>query len=604
MSGRITGRTGKNQVRVKSNCFISCLLFIGIFFLVQGTGVYAGNGDPVERLWMVHDRELYLDGDTIWLKITGTDARSGKMLSLSSTAYVELVGRGEQLVARTKIPLSNATGCGWILIPEGLLSGNYYLRAYTSWMKNGGPGEYAYSMVSVVNPFQPLYHSRNRTSGDTVGGSGAYKSGSSEFQKIGESEKEMKLSLDMGMEKTTFRRGEPARLSIRVSDMNNRPVEAHLSASVYFTDTSLVKSRGLMIQTGASGLSAYEKSHLLHYPELTGAAVSGRVLDRNTGEPVSGTLITCTSLGQASRFQVFRTGLDGRFRFVPRTEQAVADLVFHVPGKDVPIDIIPDDPYYDRFPEISLPVLQLEESHLSYVEQLSVNRQVTEQYENAGKPAPEHPGGGNAFFYGQPSETVDLEDYIRLPVMEEVFRELVRTVILYRSGGEMKLGIIDAVTIDIIGENPLFLLDGVPLEGHGAILGLDPSLLRFIRVVDSRYFVGEMEFDGIIDLESDRGDYRDFELPSSTVLYRFQGATTNCRDHSAPGDPVPGSGKGDHQPDFRTLLYWNPEFLTGAGGTAEISFSTPDVPGSYQVVVEGVTRDGTKGRALQSFKVK
>lgn len=577
---------------------------MSFIFQVKGIGVYADTGDFGEKLWIVHDRELYLDGDTIWLRITGTDPESGKMQSLSSTAYVELLGRGEQLVARTKIRLNHAIGCGRIIIPEGLLSGNYYLRAYTSWMKNTGPPGYAYSMVSVVNPFQPLYHSGNRMAGDSADVSGASRSGSSGIRQAGITQSEMKLSLDLGMEKTRFGRGEPVSISIGVRDKRSRTVDAHLSVSVHLTDTSLVQSRELVIGANASSASVHDKTHLLYYPELIGPAVSGRVVERRFGQPAEGILVTCSSTDPVSQFQVFRTGPDGRFRFVPRPNAEDADLVFNVTDQGLPWNIVLDDPYCDRFLEISLPALHLDKRHLSYVEQLSVNKQVMNRYRDDAEPGPEDPGMGNPFFYGQPSETVDLEDYIRLPVMEEVIRELVRSVILYRSGGEMKLGIIDAVTIDIIGENPLFLLDGVPLEGHRAILGLDPSLLRFIRVVDSRYFVGEMEFDGIIDLESARGDYRDFELPSSTVLYRFQGATTNCRDHSAPGDPVPGSGKGDHQPDFRTLLYWNPEFLTGAGGTAEISFSTPDVPGSYQVIVEAISRDGTRGRARQRFEVK
>ncbi len=188
--------------------------------------------------------------------------------------------------------------------------------------------------------------------------------------------------------------------------------------------------------------------------------------------------------------------------------------------------------------------------------------------------------------------------------MEEVIRELVRSVILYRTDGEPKLGIIDAESKNIIGEDPLFLLDGVPLTGHAEVLEIDPTLLRFIHVVDSRYFVGEMEFDGIIDLRSVRGDFSDFDLPSSAVRFKFQGTAGNPATGVGVRHTNPSTVSKDQRPDYRTLLFWDPDIQTEEDGAAGFSFLTPDVPGIYKVVIEGKSRNGAGGRAQSLIRVE
>jgi hypothetical protein len=45
-------------------------------------------------------------------------------------------------------------------------------------------------------------------------------------------------------------------------------------------------------------------------------------------------------------------------------------------------------------------------------------------------------------------------------------------------------------------------------------------------------------------------------------------------------------------PDLRTTIYWNPDVQTDADGKAKISFYTSDIPASYTITIEGVTKDG------------
>jgi len=45
-------------------------------------------------------------------------------------------------------------------------------------------------------------------------------------------------------------------------------------------------------------------------------------------------------------------------------------------------------------------------------------------------------------------------------------------------------------------------------------------------------------------------------------------------------------------PDLRTTIYWNPDVQTDDEGKAKISFYAPDVPTTYTITIEGITKDG------------
>ena len=59
------------------------------------------------------------------------------------------------LLTSLKSEMDKKHGNGVIRIPRGLVTGRYYIRAYTNYMKNFGCEGFAYTPVTVINPFQP-----------------------------------------------------------------------------------------------------------------------------------------------------------------------------------------------------------------------------------------------------------------------------------------------------------------------------------------------------------------------------------------------------------------------------------------------------------------
>jgi hypothetical protein len=68
--------------------------------------------------------------------------------------------------------------------------------------------------------------------------------------------------------------------------------------------------------------------------------------------------------------------------------------------------------------------------------------------------------------------------------------------------------------------------------------------------------------------------------------------------------PVYGTGFDDLVIDERSSLYWNPAVKTNADGKAVIRFYNSGKASTFYVVAEGLSPDGSPGRAERSYLVK
>jgi len=92
---------------------------------------------PQEKVYLHFDRPYYTNGDTIWVKAYLTAGAFHKPSPLSRTVYVELINGRGQLVKKLRLFADKGSAAGNIALADSLRSGNYLVRAYTQWMKNG-----------------------------------------------------------------------------------------------------------------------------------------------------------------------------------------------------------------------------------------------------------------------------------------------------------------------------------------------------------------------------------------------------------------------------------------------------------------------------------
>lgn len=247
----------------------------------------------------------------------------------------------------------------------------------------------------------------------------------------------------------------------------------------------------------------------------------------------------------------------------------------------------------------SLPELRLQPSVEKNLLARSVGMQVDKIYNE------EHyatPVIDSAAFYGAADETYFLDDYTRFPVMEEVFREYVPGVNVRKQGGDFKFFLHDTRNKKMFYETPMILLDGVPLFDVNKVMAYDPLNVKKLEVLTRKFYHGLGTYPGIISFTTYKGDLNGFELDARYVNLDYEGLQLQREFYS----PVHDYEKENEArlPDQRSLLYWNANLATDDTGKQSPLFYTSDVQGTYQVVVEGMTKDGASGFATYIFKVK
>ena len=183
-----------------------------------------------------------------------------------------------------------------------------------------------------------------------------------------------------------------------------------------------------------------------------------------------------------------------------------------------------------------------------------------------------------------------MADYIKLPVMQEVFFELMPGVSLKHKKSGYEISIADPVDNKTYDVAPVLMIDGVIINDPSIIANLDPEIVEKIDAVKEKYFVGDYLFYGMVNIITKSGDFSCATLPGYAV-----------RLHSRAIDPVASFVSPDYSsaemknsriPDFRNTLYWNPSVKPDKDGKARIEFWTSDIASDYEINIQGITSEG------------
>ena len=205
-------------------------------------------------------------------------------------------------------------------------------------------------------------------------------------------------------------------------------------------------------------------------------------------------------------------------------------------------------------------------------------------------------------FYGKADATYYLDDYTRFPVMEEILREYVPGVMVRKRKDGFHFLVLDEVNKKVFDEDPLVLLDGIPVFDIDRIMEFDPLKVRKLEVMTRRYYMGVLSLPGAVSYTTYAGDLAGFQLNPRSVQLDYEGLQLQ-REFYSPSYETSKS-RDSRLPDQRQLLFWAPEVITDSDGKKHIEFYSADIIGDYEVVVEGMTSQGISGKGAASFAVR
>jgi len=211
------------------------------------------------------------------------------------------------------------------------------------------------------------------------------------------------------------------------------------------------------------------------------------------------------------------------------------------------------------------------------------------------------PSSDTTAFYYSPDQRYYLDDYTRFTTMEEVLREYVAMVDVRKRAGSFRLLVSNENAHSFFSQDPLILLDGVPVFDLDKLMNFDPLKMKKLDVVLRRYFLGGSYFEGILNWTTYKGDLANFELDLHATIIDYEALQLQREFYSPIYETE--EQRSSHFPDFRNVLFWSPN-ITTVQGTQQLSFYSSDLPGKYVVVLQGITNDGKSGYTLTTFDVK
>ena len=372
-------------------------------------------------------------------------------------------------------------------------------------------------------------------------------------------------------------------------DVRNRD-ETQLEMALMLLAARL-NEKGMVSPAGGAGLQ--------WIPEMRGLSISGRMRNKKSGAPAAGEVSMAAVVGNQPQINIMETRADGSFTFTLYGLEGRQNLFAGWKGTgEEPPEILINSHFSIRFPEVIPAPLTFEAEQHQLFEELHLQAQLSAAYEpemeeNTFNPSPPLLPVANL---DNPDFTVTVANFVTLPALEEVFREIVPYVLVRREKGKAHLDVYNQKTQQAYND-PLVLLDNIPVFDIGRLLELNPGNIEKIEVFNTNYLLGDYLFGGLVSLHTNTDNFAGYQWGGESVFFRFQAfSPEKAFQHLVY--PTAGA-RSSPRPDFRPMLYWNPKVETGPE-EASLEFYTSGLPGTYEIVVRGFTKNGRPcfGRSL------
>jgi hypothetical protein len=339
-------------------------------------------------------------------------------------------------------------------------------------------------------------------------------------------------------------------------------------------------------------------------PEIDGHFLSFLVKYREDVKADSSHYLFMSIQGKVAEFNYAPGDANGRFTFVLPVDDRLRNLVIQPEHATGSMILEMEPPFPGIFAESECIKAEMDKNQLDLFSGLSFNYQASKIYGTDIKPA--IPAVDTNLkkrrFYGIPEMEILLDDYIRLPNMQEVFFELVPGIIIREKKSGYEIKITNPLTGSFYQEPPLIMIDGVIINDLSVLVDLDPSLVEKIEVVKTPYLFGDLILHGIVNVITREGNFSNITMPDYAVILPYR-VVEREPSFTAP-EYSDEQKRSSRIPDLRNTLYWNPSVRTDSREEAEVEFWTSDLTGSYTINIQGITGTGEKLSVYKTFLVK
>lgn len=530
--------------------------------ILLNTQLLFSSDQYIEEINFTTDRNIYVSGEKIQFNAIVFQNRKFQKESLSKVLYLELITPNGYSIAKAKYPL-NGWCSGTFQIPINILSGIYYIKSYTKWMRNFSPENYTYTVIKIVNPFK----------NDVLKGEFA-----SEYniEITIDSSQSMSQFINIEIPKTNFETNENVLIELNINDI--------LQKNLVTTTISVVPDRAFA-NTVVHKYGNYINQNLFK-PEINGISLTGKTLSSDKN-PIGSKRVNLSILGNNDITTQFSDS-NGVFNF---------GFLNYYEDKDIFIssessDLIIDNDFCNKVINIKPYPFNINNAESKIALNIIQNLQVDSLFRNRDSISQKNPELQYPF-YGTPTKTVMFENYVPLPTIEEYFAEFIKDVAIRKKNGKKYF--------KFFGEHyllqalpPLVMIDFVAIDDYDQLLSLNPLNISRIDIINKPYVKGNVTYGGVISFISKKNNFAGINLPSSGVFLKF------LFFHKA-SSPIKYHKMDENFPDTRNTLFWN---INYGKLTNNLQFYTGDTPGKYCIIVKCVDNNGNEYRSYKPIDIQ
>ena len=336
-------------------------------------------------------------------------------------------------------------------------------------------------------------------------------------------------------------------------------------------------------------------------PEYEGHIITGKLSPKIAGLPVNG-INTCLSVpGKNFKFANSISSGSGYIRFNVEKFYGDHEIIAQTNMADSNYRIFIDNPFSERYSESGIQPFNLKPNLTDDI----LVRSIGAQAQNSYQPEKEENFVLPALYdsttsFGLPSKTYYLDAYTRFPTMEEVMREYVKEVHVKKRDNNFHYEVSNEPDLSYFAEDPLVLIDGVPVFDINKIIEVDPLKIKKIDITTQRFFMGRQQYNGIVSYSTYNDNLDGYQLDPNSLVIEYEGLQLEREFYSPQYETALQTSS--RLPDYRNVLYWSPNFKT-INGKQDISFYTSDIPGKYVVFIQGISNSGLAGFAATTFTI-
>ncbi len=556
---------------------------INILVIILISGLLFANNPHVKQntITQIHtDRFCYVSGDKMFVKVYHYTGSTGEI-----AMYIDIVDANKQFICGEILKLENGIASGILSIPDTLKTGEYLLRTYTQQSKKRNCILQT-KLLFVTNRFGANSQSQISNNADIP-----TKTDSLLYPKISKI-----VQLNLETNDSVFNKRTKVVASIEL--INNSQINM-LSASLlvkpvsacevhYFNlNRSTINKSGLNNATCADSIALKPSLN-----ESKGLIVLGKVMHKITGNPLNNILILLAHQDSTINLKYAISDENGNFKFLLNSfygRQTMHYSTYTYPKMAAYADaqLVINSKFITQKHK---PILSNNKSYMVSTDSLNIKKAiVSKAYALTYHKKFEHVNPTinfeDKFLMGNNIKTTNIDDYVSLPDFYEIAKEILPFVRIRKKELKYVFYVNDGIN-NKVRANPLVIVDGIPLTNYNKLMNWGSNKIKTVQVQIEPRFFGDVVFEnGIVLIWTRNCDFWETNRTGSNafVMQGLQHPVKFSFPQYNKKSPL-------KTPDFRNVLYWEPDIEIKKGKVKKATFYTSDETGAFEIVLRGYTQ--------------